>query len=254
MNKNIPIVLALTGAVIVGGCSRKSDTQPVASNTPSGSSTAPPAATANERDQALVRIVNALPGTEAVDMTADTVTVATDVAYASVTAYKPVPASADKFAIKLAGQPHGAVLAENSESIRSGNHYTLIAFPGKDNDQAALQVVTDDLVTPDAGKARMRVIHAAPDVDSVNVYAKGTDNAIFDGVDFRETTKYVNVYPSITRLELRSNDGKDVIARPAVSIEPGKSYTIIVTGRAHGAPALQALTIEDRIVGQTSTD
>lgn len=254
MNKRIPVVLALTGAVIIGGCSRKSDKFPVASDTPSGASTAPPAAAAGERDQALVRIVNALPGTPAVDITADQVTVATDVAYASVTAYKPVAASADDFVVKLAGASPGAVLAENSESIHSGNHYTLIAFPGKDNDKAALQVVTDDIVTPDAGKARVRVVHAAPDVDSVNVYAKAGDDALFDGVDFRETTSYANVDPTITRLELRSADGKRVVARPAVSIEPGKNYTIVVAGRAHGAPALEALIIEDRVVGQTATE
>ncbi len=259
MKNQLPIVLALAGAVAAGACSRSSDQHPVASDTPSGASQAPPAVQANERDQALVRVVNAVPGTPAVDVTADQAAVATDVPYASVTPYKPVSASADDFVVKLAGQQSGAVLAENSEAIASGKHYTLFAFPGKadENGKAEekvdLQVVTDDIVTPEVGKARVRVVHAAADVDTVNVYAKGGTDTLFDGVDFRETTGYKDVDPTITTLELKSAAGK-VVASPAVAIQAGKSYTIVVAGRAHGAPALQALIIEDRVVGETPTN
>jgi hypothetical protein len=254
MNPQFPVVLALVGAIAAGACSKSSDNHPVASDTPSGASQAPPAATANEHNEALVRIVNAAPGTPSVDVTAGQVAVATDLPYAGVTPYKPVNASNDDFAVKLAGASGGAVLAENSESITRGKHYTLIAFPGKESDKMAIQVVTDDIVTPEAGKARVRVVHAAADVDSVNVFAKGGKDAIFDGVDFQETTSYAEVDPTITTLELKSADGKRVVARPAVSIEAGKSYTIVVAGRAKGAPALQALIIEDRVVGQTATN
>jgi hypothetical protein len=260
MKKQLPLVLALAGAVAVGACSRSSDKHPVASDTPSGASQAPPAAQANQRDQALVRVVNAVPGTPAVDITADKVPVATEVPYASVTPYKPVPASADDFAVTLAGgEKSGAVLAENSESIMGGKHYTLVAFPGKADEKGQadqkvdLQVVTDDIVTPEAGKARVRIVHAASDVDTVNVFAKGGKDSLFDGVDFREATGYKDVDPTITTLELKTADGK-VVATPAVAVEAGKSYTIVVAGRAHGSPALQALIIEDRVVGETPTN
>lgn len=259
MRHQLPIVLALAGAVAAGACSRSSDQHAVASDTPSGASQAPPATQANERDQALVRVVNAVPGTPAVDVTADQAPVASEVAYASVTPYKPVPASADDFAVKLAGQESGAVLAENSEAIASGKHYTLVAFPGKadrdgkSDEKIDLQVVTDDIVTPEAGKARVRVVHAAADIDTVNVYAKGGTDSLFDGVDFREATGYKDVDPSITTLELKSANG-DVVASPAVAIEAGKSYTIVVAGRAHGTPALQALIIEDRVLGEAPTN
>ena len=114
-----------------------------------------------------------------------------------------MPANADDFAVKVAGKPDGPVLAENSEAIMSGKHYTLVAFPGK-ADRAAgpkvdLQVVTDDIVTPEAGKARVRVMHAAADVETVNVFAKGGKDAIFDGVDFRETTSYKESIPRSRR-------------------------------------------------------
>jgi Domain of unknown function (DUF4397) len=259
MKKQLPIVLALAGAVAAGACSRNSDQQPVASDTPSGASQAPAAAQANERDQALVRVVNAVPGTPAVDITADKAPVATELPYASVTPYKAVPATVDDFAVTVAGQQNGPVLAQNSEAIMSGKHYTLVAFPGKADENGRttekvdLQVVTDDIVTPEAGKARVRIVHAAADIDTVNVYARGGKDSLFDGVDFREATGYKDVDPTITTLELKSAAGQ-VVASPAVSVEAGKSYTIVVAGRAHGSPALQALIIEDRIVDETPTN
>jgi hypothetical protein len=254
MTKNLPIVLALAAAVATGACNRDADKHPIASDTPSGASQAPPAAAANERDQALVRVVNAIPGAPGVDITAGKLPVATELAYGSVTPYKPVPAANDNFEVKAAGKPDGAVLAENNEQIMSGKHYTAIAFPGKENDRVDLQVVTDDIVTPEPGKTRVRVIHAAVDAEAVDVFAKGGKDAIFDGVNFRQTTSYSEIDPSVTTLELKDDAGKRIVASPTVSLEPGKSYTIVVTGRVHGAPALQALVIEDRVVGQTATN
>jgi len=255
MHKTPVVALTLAAAIIAGGCSRSSDKHPIASDTPSGGSTSPPAASANEKSQALVRVVNALPGSPSIDVTADQATVAAEVPYAGVTPYKPVSASADDFKVTLAGRPQGVTLAENSESIMSGKHYTLVAFPGKDKDtKADLQVVTDDIATPESGKARVRVIHAAADVESLNIYPAGSKDAIFDGVDFHETTSYKDVDPTVTTLELKGTDGKRVIARPKVSIEAGRSYTIVVAGRSHGTPALQALVIEDRVMGETPTE
>lgn len=255
MTKKLPIVLALAAAVAAGGCRRDTDQHPIASDTPSGASQAPPAASANERDQALVRVVNAVPDSPAVEVTAGKMSVASEVKYGSVTPYKPVPAANDDFVVKLAGKADAPVLAENNEQIMSGKHYTVIAFPGKEHDKVAVEVVTDDIVTPDPGKARVRVVHAAAGIDTVDVFAQGGTDEIFGGVDFRETTGYKEIDPSVTTLELKDTTGKNkTVARPNVSVEPGKSYTIVVTGRANGSPSLQAMVIEDRVVGQTATN
>jgi hypothetical protein len=253
MRKNVPVVLALAAALTATACSRSSDNRPVASETPSGGSTAPPASTAGEQAQALVRVVNAIPGAPSVSVTADERQFAANVPYAGVTPYQQVPASADDFTIRLGGESQGVTVAANSEGIRSGGHYTLVAFPGKDSDRAGLEVFTDDIETPDAGKARVRVIHAAADAETLDVYGTEKD-AMFDGVDFRESTSYKTVDPTMTKLELRADGGKRVMARPTVSIEAGRSYTIVVAGRAHGSPSLRAVVIEDRIVGDRPTE
>ena len=155
-------------------------------------------------------------------------------------------------------KPNGDIIHLDGQVIRSAMSWTDVALkvslkPFEDGGWIWFDVFTDDIVTPEAGKARVRVIHAAADIDAVNVYAKGGKDSLFDGVDFHSTTSYKDVDPSMTTLELKDKNNK-VVATPSVSIEAGKSYTIVVTGRAHGSPALQALIIEDRVVGEAPTN
>src|SRR4029453_11976824 len=90
------------------------------------------------------------------------------VEYKEVTPYKAVPANFDDFAVKTAGEDSAANLAENSESIVSGRHYTVMLFPDKDADKkVAINVISDDLQVPSAGKARVRVINAAAGTDDI---------------------------------------------------------------------------------------
>lgn len=253
MKRSFPVALMLAGAMTIGACSRDADKKPVASDTPSGASTSPPAAAANARDNALVRVVDAIPD-PAIDVVAEQTAIATTVTYPTVTPYKEVPASADDFAIKIAGQPDSPVLAENSEAIMSGRHYSLVAFPGKDGDRAAVKVIMDDIATPADGKARVRVINATPDTEQVDVVAKRGEETLFDDIDFREASGYKEVDPAIGMIEVRDKDGKRVLATPTVTLEAGRNYTIVVTGKAEGSPRLRAQVIEDRVVGQADTN
>lgn len=245
-------LLATLAAV---GCGR--DEKPVvASETPTGSG-ATSGAAAEARDQALVRVVNAIPGTASVDVFADQMLFAPRVAYGTATQYTGVSASADDFAIRAANQPPGApqtVLAENSEGVMGGHHYTLVVFPGKENDRAELQVVTDNHEVPDAGQARVRLINAATGLDSVDVFVPGTTDAWMDDVDFREVSSYKDIDLAARTVELRTTDGKRVVAKPNLEIQPGKSYTIVVTASKRAASGFDTLVIEDQVVTQRASN
>src|SRR5262245_41095184 len=157
-------------AVLVTGCSKESDqTTPVASSSGGAASTAPESGkAASDNGQALVRVISAASG-PAVEVSADKNPVFTRVEYKEVTPYKALPANFDDFAVRAAGQDAAAApLAENSESIMSGRHYTLVIFPDapaadapradgeKAEKKLALDVIADELEPPSAGKARVR--------------------------------------------------------------------------------------------------
>jgi hypothetical protein len=195
-------------AMLVTGCNRESkQTAPVASESGGAASKAPESGQqADKNDQALVRVINAAPDAAALEVTADKNPVFTRVEYKEVTPYKALPANFDDFAVKAAGQDSATPLAENSESIMSGRHYTLVIFPEKDataEKKMAIDVIADDLQTPSEGKARVRVINAAAGTDDLEVHLRGQKDALFSDVDFKEAIAYKEVDPVKTTLEWR---------------------------------------------------
>jgi hypothetical protein len=184
---------------------------------------------------------------------ADTHTAFESVAYKEVTPYKALPANFDDFAVKPAGQATAAPLAENSESIVGGRHYTVVIFPQLDADKTAekqvtLNVIADDLQEPTAGKARVRVINAAAGTDDVEVFLRGQKDAIFGDVDFKETIAYKEIDPVQTTVEWRNTTAGKELGSKAVNFEAGKTYTIVIAGKTDGAKnRFETIVVEDTV-------
>jgi hypothetical protein len=214
--------LALS-AMLVAGCNKESNqTAPVASESGGASSKAPESGKqADKNDQALVRVIDAAPGASAVEVIADKNAIFSNVEYKEVTPYKAIPANFDDFAVKMAGADAATPLAENSESIASGRHYTVVIFPDKDADKkVTLQVIADDLQVPSEGKARVRVINAAAGTDDIEVFLRGQKDALFNDVDFKEAIAYKEVDPVKTTIEWRLAESLLTTANPKTGERP----------------------------------
>jgi Domain of unknown function (DUF4397) len=247
------IVLSLSIALALlssASCSSESErTEPVKTTTDKGASTAPPSKEAEKADKALVRVVNALPGAALDAFVGDTKEF-NNVAYKAVTPYKETSDVQRQFAIKPAGQDTAQPLAQNTEGVKGGDHYTAIAMPAPDG-KANLRVIADRLTPPPTGKASVRVINASPDAGELDVFVKGKEDALFDGVNSDAVTNYEDIDPITATLEVRPEGKSNVLLNiPAAKFEPGHLYTIIITGKAKGAPKLEAIKIDDQLVGQ----
>ena len=63
---------------------------------------------------------------------------------------------------------------------------------------------------------------------------------------------YDDVDPQTGALEIRPEGKKDVLLSvPNVNFETGHRYTIIVLGKAKGAPKLEAVKVDDLLIGAT---
>ncbi|CAN5438849.1 hypothetical protein BH20ACI3_BH20ACI3_19200 [soil metagenome] len=176
-------VLGLLALMLVAACSSESNqNQPVTTTTNAGTSKAPPATEVKQRGNALVRVINAVPAGPSVDVFADDTKVFTGIAYKTTTAYKEVSGERHTFRIRPKGQDTAQPLAENSEGLSYGKHYTVIAM-AEANGKPTLYVYDDDLVPPSSGKAKVRVIHASADAGEVEVYAKEGNKKLFGGVN-----------------------------------------------------------------------
>lgn len=230
-------------------CSAESgQTQPVRTTTDSGSSTASPSSQASSRDKALVRVLHAIPEASPVDAFAGENVRFSNVAYKTVTPYKEVDADQLRLALKPAGETHS--LAEDSETFARGRHYTVVALPGPQQEgEPALKVFSDNLTPPSEGKARIRVMHASPDVGKFDVYVMSNDRTLFSGVDFRMEAGYGEIAPTTTVMELRrSGEKHSVLTISEVPFESDKTYTIILTGRVKSDSGLEVITVEDELL------
>jgi hypothetical protein len=247
-------VLVVVALLLAAACSKEpKQTQPVVSKSNSGTSTAPPAKEVEQRNNALVRVINVAPGTNSVDVFADDQKVFEAVSFKSVTPYKELSDARHTFRVRQAGKDSDQPIAENSEGLSGGKHYTILVMPGT-NDKTTVSVVNDNITGTPADKAQVRVIHASPDVGEVDVVDKSGNKKLFSGVNFERETNYMAVDPTKTTLEVRQEgQDKSILTVPNANFEKGKYYTIVVTGQSKGIPKLQALMIEDQLGGTPAT-
>jgi len=73
----------------------------------------------------------------------------------------------------------GTPLTSSSEVENSGRRYTVLAV---DRDgKPTLTVIPDQLKPPAPGKTKLRLIHAAPGVDKLDIFRSGETTGIFSG-------------------------------------------------------------------------
>lgn len=254
MSNRIKFGLMAAVLCLAAACSSEpKQTQPVTSTSNSGSSTAAPATDAEKRDKAFVRVINAVPGGAAFDIFADDQKVFNAVAFKKVTPYIEIPETRHTFRLRQAGQDSAQPLAENSEGLSSGKHYTMLVMPGT-NDKTTIQLVSDNITPPPADTAQLRVINASPDAGELDVVSAEGNKKLFSGINSAGDTGYSSVNPMKTTLEVRpEGQDKPVLTVTNANFEKGKLYTIVVTGHAKGSPPLQAVMVEDHLGSGATT-
>lgn len=240
---------AILLAMVAAGCGGTRTEEPTTTKSGGAASSAPSGEAAARRDKALTRFVHAHPGAPVMDLYFGEVKMNPGVRYKGVTPYQEVPGERAEFRLRATNETQGPPLATNSEALSDGQHYTIVTLP-LDNGGPTLRAIRDDLAAPDAGKAKVRVIHAAANVGEVDVFTAGRKLELFDGVDYNEATGYKQVDPLQGTLEVRkedaANQGGVVLRVPNVNLQAGGLYTLIVA-RAKPDGPLEAFQIEDRI-------
>ncbi len=224
-----------TGAIaLTAACKEARDTGAVTSRSGGTISSAPSSDAVEAFDLALVRVVNALPGSGPISVSAGDSTAFGAVTYKMATPYREIPDDASKFKLRVDAAETGTEpLAQNRENLKNGGHYTIIAMPDQGSaDKANMRVLDDDLKPGTDGKARVRFINAVPGDQDVDVILRGRAEPLFDGVNFKTEAGWREVDPLGGALEVRPDGKETVLARLSnVRLESGRSYTFVLTGR-----------------------
>lgn len=186
---------------------------------------------------AFVRYVSAVDAHSDTDLYFGDMQLFSTAAAKTPTDYKQVPAERRNFVLRAAGKPDGVAIEKNSESLGDGKHYTVVVY--EDNDgKPVMSVFNDDESAPAAGKAKVRIIHAAAGADPVNVFAHGRKDKLAGESRFSTASNWEEVDPVSGPLEVRVGNGKTGFATrvPDSRIEAGKLYTLIVEGNGAKRP------------------
>lgn len=248
--------VALALLLAAAGCGTDTgSTQQLTTITSAGAtSIAPAAKEVAERNNSLIRFVHAVPAMAAGDFFVDDAKAFTNTAYKTVTPYAEHSAARHTFRLRVAGQDAAQPLAEESESLGKGAHYTAVAVPVAGTaiisrtEGTDLLFIADEIAAPAEGKAKLRVVHAVPDLGELDVYLAGRAEAVLSGVDFGTASKYAEIDPFAGAVDVkRGGENVTTLNIPQLNLSAGKIYTVFVVGRTKGAANLEAVSIEDQL-------
>lgn len=201
---------------------------------------------ASAADTGRVRVMHASPDTPPVDIFVDGAKAVTALAFPNNTPYVTLPAGGHN--VKVFVSPSdgtGAPALEANLEIGTGKDYSVLAVGELGKGSLGLYVLEDDNSTPAAGKAHVRLIHAAPDAPPVNVAVTGTNTNVFTGVAYRNFGGYTPVDAGTYSLDVNVNaSGATVLTVPGLKLEARTVYTVVAVGLA-GNGTLKVIPLVD---------
>ncbi|MFD1713895.1 DUF4397 domain-containing protein [Amnibacterium flavum] len=216
------------------------------------------AASATTADTGYVRVAHLSPDTLQVDISLSALAGGTvlysltGVGYGGVSNYMALDPGTYAIAMRPAGaDPASAPVVEASIDVTAGAAATVIAMGL--NQDLETTVIDDDLSTPPADTARVRVFQASVDSDEVDVSTEdGTELA--SAARFGDVGDYVDVPAGDTSFSLVSGTTEDL---DSAALAAGTAQTLFVLDDSAGAltvvPAIDSAAVVQAPVGGVET-
>jgi hypothetical protein len=179
-----------------------------------------------------VRLVHAAPDAPPVDVYLNDAEIAQNLEFGTATEYVMVPSGTGRgVRVTATGTPVEEAIIDTSLDFDPGQAYEMLVTGA--GDDLELTITGTDLRPLAHGQARLRIIHGSPDADAFDVGVEGSEENLFEGINFRDATDYVVVDAGEYSLEVRpGGDDMTVALQSDATFEEGVTYDLIVLGRA----------------------
>jgi hypothetical protein len=185
---------------------------------------------AQETEQALVRFVHVSPDAPPLDVYVDGQVVVKGVEFPTATDFLPFPEGEHHIQITPAESTVDGALVDIDQTLDRDTSYEIVAI-GLLNDVEGEVFEVDTSLMQGANLARVRLIHAAPNLGPVDVSIEGGDT-LFADIDFPDDSGYRDVTADILNLTLSNSDNSLTLARlDELAAEPGWVYDIFIVGQ-----------------------
>ncbi len=207
-------------------------TPPPAGTTPPGDApaSAPTAAAPSAAAQARVRVIHALPDGPPVDIYAGRDKLISGLAFKGPAAYVNVPARLSSARVTRAGE-QATLLGPVDATLVAGKDYTAVMLGTVASRRVTPLLLADDNTPPDAAKAKIRVVHAAPDAPPVDVLVD--DRPAISNLAFgKATDAYTQLDARTYQVKIAPTGATTAVLGPLpLALEAGKVYTVLAVGR-----------------------
>jgi len=180
-------------------------------------------------DDARVRVAHASPDAPDVDVYVEGDRVIQGLSFRSVTDYLELSAGTYTVAITAAEDPD-TVVFEGDLTLEEATDYTIAAIGELGEDTFRPEVLVDDNEELSDQIAQVRVLHASPDAPAVDVTAFDGQFAVFHGVEFGETTRYLALPAREDTFGIRPTDSTENVFQVDLELQGGTVYTLIAEG------------------------
>lgn len=178
---------------------------------------------------AQLRVINAAPGVEQLQLKAGTEVIVSNVRYKDATAYQQVKAGSEK-KLSVARADGTALQLANDAELPDGDElYTLLVLPDKeDANKYRIEQFSTDKKDTNNQKARVTLINASAAVEAADLFV-GT-NKVHAGVNYggHNGPDEVDVSGGALRVQNGRTDQAIPLSGGAGSITAGQSYTVVV--------------------------
>lgn len=176
-------------------------------------------------DEPRVRVIHAVYGVGALDVTLGDVTLAGGLEYGAATEYQAVGLGELELAVREAGA--GEPLVTESVELEAGADYSLVLL----GEVGLLEPVmhTDDTTPPEAGRAKISLINANLDALDLDLFLG--DELIVEGLPYSDASDYVDVAAGAYDLSIRDFDtGTDFVVLPGAELAERTTYSVVAMG------------------------
>ncbi len=230
----LPAIGLLLVILLAYACNSRTSEAAVISTVGDSRSISASTGAARRAGVSMVRFVNAMQGSPALELLEDSTSLFANVVFGAVSPYKQVRDDSPMLILR-ATKPRAE--ATRREQLRDGSRYTVVALSDRIGGMS-LRVIRDQLA-PDSGKARVRLIHAAPQLGHIAVAITGQRDPVFADVAFGSEAGFRDIAPVTAGfLVRRESRGEPLVRMPSMALKAGTAYTFILTARSNGALAM----------------
>jgi hypothetical protein len=204
----------------------------------------------NPDDEVRIRALHAAPGAPALEVLITDERIADNLGYGQSTTYQSVNGGDRVLRVNsdFGGQNEELIAVE--APLTAGAAYTVVVAGG---DAGIVPIIlTDDPSAPPAGQAKLRVMHAAPTADAVDIYltAPGGDltgaTPTFSGVSFGGASSYATVPVGAYQVRVTTAGTQDVLVDSgALQLDQGEIQTAVAIESPSGGAPYSAVLLDD---------